>query len=148
MKSLCVWLALALAGCGAKTSSSTSPSAPAGPVAQAPADDDPSCPLLVPGTSLSVDNYEMGAALVFVTTGDPLSVRARAARLADMYTKQDGPPDALGMMFSTGVMTAEATEIDGGARVSFSAIQRNAVRAVQDELKLHASHLSGGTCKM
>lgn len=135
-------LALSLAGCGSKsgTPSTTTTAMPSH-------DDDPSCPLLVPGTSISVENSEMGAALVFVTTGDALAVRSRAARLAEMYTKHDGPADALAMMFSEG-MTATAMEIDGGARVEFAAIQRTGVAGVQQELQMHASHLTGGTCKM
>jgi hypothetical protein len=140
MKSHCFWLVLVLAACGSKSSSP----ATTVPSDQAAAADDPSCPLLVPGTSISVESSEMGAALVFVTTGDPLAVRSRAARLAEMYTKQDGPPNAMGMMFSKG-MTATAMEIEGGARVEFAAIERTAVAGVQKELQMHASHLTGGT---
>lgn len=135
-------LAFALAACGSNTSSTASTT----PVAKAPADD-PSCPLLVPGTSVTVEDTATGAALVFVTTGDPLAVRARAASLAEMHTKHDGPRTALGMMFSPG-STAMATEIDGGARVEFVAAQAGNPAPLQQELRMHVSHLTGGSCEM
>jgi hypothetical protein len=149
MKTLCVLalasavaLGVALGACGSK-GSSTEQTVPTKPVAT----DDPSCPLLVPGTSVSVEDSTNGAALVFVTTGDPLAVRARAAALAEMHTKHDGPATAMGMMFSPG-SKAVATEVEGGARVEFAAEGPDKVTALQQELRMHASHLTGGTCEM
>jgi hypothetical protein len=142
MKSLMFSLVLGAAACG----SSSSPS-PTTPTAQTAAADDPSCPLLVPGTSLSVEDTTTGAALVFVTTGDPLAVRARAAKLAEMHTGHDGPPNQMGMMFTAG-STATATEIEGGARVEFAATAPDGAAALQKELRMHASHLTGGSCEM
>lgn len=139
----CLVVVAALGACGSKSS-------PTGTVAptQAPAAaDDPTCPLLVPGTSLSVEDTTNGAALVFVTTGDPLAVRARAAALADMHTKHDGPPTAMGMMFTAG-STATASEVEGGARVEFAAAQPDGAAQIQKELRMHASHLTGGGCEM
>src|SRR5690606_6112860 len=78
MKSLSLCLLLVAAACGGSRSSSETTT----PVATPAPADDPSCPLLVPGTSVSVEDTDDGAALVFVTTGDPLAVRARAAALA------------------------------------------------------------------
>lgn len=139
---LCLALSLSLAACGGSKSST----APTSPTEQAKADD-PSCPLLVPGTSLSVEDTTGGAALVFVTTGDPLAVRARAAKLAEMHTQHNGPATAMGMMFTAG-STAIATEIEGGARVEFAAAQPDGAAALQKELRMHASHLTGGSCEM
>lgn len=138
MKSVCVAVALALAGCGGR-------SAP--PLAMHPAAaDDPSCPLLVPGTSLSVEATATGAALVFVTTGDPLAVRARAAKLAEMHNQRDGDPSAMGMRFSPG-STATATEAEGGARVELAAAQPEGVASLQQEARDHATHMTGGSCR-
>ena len=134
---------LAALACGG-SNSSTAQTTPADRAAKA---DDPSCPLLVPGTSLSVEDTTGGAALVFVTSGDPLAVRARAAKLAEMHTKHDGPETAMGMMFSAG-STATATEVEGGARVEFAAAQPDGAAALQKELRMHASHLTGGSCEM
>jgi hypothetical protein len=133
---------LAALACGG----SPVPSRPASTPDRALADD-PSCPLLVPGTSLSVEDTTGGAALVFVTTGDPLAVRARAAKLAEMHTQHDGPATAMGMMFTSGSM-ATATEIDGGARVEFAAARPDDAATVQKELRMHASHMTGGSCEM
>jgi hypothetical protein len=143
MKLLACCIALSLAGCGSKGSSTTTTTTPT--VTQTA--DDPSCPLLVPGTSLSVEDTEAGAALVFVTTGDPLAVRSRAAALAEMHTKHDGPSSAMGMMFPKAT-TATAMEVQGGARVEFAAATPDQVSAVQKELRMHASHLTGGNCEM
>jgi hypothetical protein len=109
--------------------------------------DDPSCPLLVPGTSISVEDTPSGAALVFVTTGDTTAVRTRAITLAAMHTKHDGPPHALGMMFS-GTSTATESDVEHGARVEFNAKQPDSVGALQAELRMHAGHLTSGTCEM
>ena len=144
MKLLACCIALALSACGT-TKSAPSPT-PVTPVTTAKADD-PSCPLLVPGTSLSVEDTEAGAALVFVTTGDAVAVRSRAAALAAMHTKHDGPSSAMGMMFSP-TSTATAMEIEGGARVEFAAATPNQVGDLQKELRMHAGHLTGGSCEM
>jgi hypothetical protein len=141
MKSVLFALALATAACGG--SSSTKTTAPPTTAAA----DDASCPLLVPGTSVTVEDTTTGAALVFVTTGDPLAVRARAAKLAEMHNQRNGDAGALGMMFSAGP-TATATEIEGGARVEFAAAQPDGATAVQKELRGHASHMTGGSCEM
>jgi hypothetical protein len=142
--SLCLFLAIAACGGGGGSTSTTTPKTVA-------AADDPSCPLLVPGTSVSVEDTTNGAALVFVTTGDPLAVRARAAKLAEMHTKRDGDKKSMGMMFTMGATAdaaAMATEVDGGAKVEFNAPQPDGAAGIQKELRMHASHLTGGTCEM
>jgi hypothetical protein len=144
MVKLCLSLVvgIALAACG----STPTPQQPTTPPPQAAADD-PTCPLLVPGTSISVEDTPNGAALVFVTSGNALQVRARAAAFADMHTKHDGPSGTMGMMFSP-QSTATATKIDGGARVEFTAKSPDDVAKVQSELRMHAGHLTGGSCEM
>lgn len=52
-----------LAACGSAKPVSETPR----PV---PATSDPSCPVAVPGTSVTVEDLDNGAALVFITTGD------------------------------------------------------------------------------
>jgi hypothetical protein len=140
---LTLLLAAALGACGAKSSGKHEDTTLPAPKTA----DDPTCPLLVPGTSLSVEDTDRGAALVFVTTGDAAAVRTRAVALAAMHTSHDGPPDAMGMMFSP-TSTATAKDIDGGARVEFSAKNPDDAAKVQDELRMHAGHLTGGTCEM
>src|SRR5688572_28737173 len=51
---------------------------------------DPSCPVEVPGTSVTVEDTDTGAALVFVTTGDIAEVRRRAAALAQTHNEHHG----------------------------------------------------------
>ena len=114
--------------------------------AAATAPDDPSCPVLVPGTSVSVEDTPTGAALVFVTTGNVADVRTRSARLATMHATKAGPTGAMGMMISTPA-TAEIAEIPAGAKITFTATPDN-VAPLQSELHAHARHLAGGTCEM
>ncbi len=145
MKKVCLSLLIATAACGGTSTATqdTTPVAAPGPAAA----DDPTCPLVVPGTSLSVEDTTTGAALVFVTTGDAKAVRARAAAFAQMHTNHDGPPKALGMMFSP-TSTAAASEIEGGARVELTPNNPEDVAKLQSELRMHAGHLTGGSCAM
>jgi len=69
-----VWLALCACGHPAAHDTTTKP-----PPA---AESDASCPLEVPGTSVTEEDTIGGGALVFVTTGDAASVYARAQKFA------------------------------------------------------------------
>jgi len=57
--------------------------------------DDPSCPVSVPGTSVTVEDTDSGAALVFVTTGDVAELRKRVAAMAKMHNEHHGAMGAL-----------------------------------------------------
>src|SRR5262245_13286048 len=127
---LSLLVGIAVAGCGGKQ-----PATHDTTVTAKPAPDDPTCPLLVPGTSLSVEDTTTGAALVFVTTGDATAVRTRATALADMHTKHDGPAIAMGMMFSPS-STATASDIEGGSRIEFSAKNPDDAGKLQSELRM------------
>lgn len=108
---------------------------------------DPSCPLEVPGTSISVEDTANGAALVFVTTGDAAQVRTRANAFVTMHAKHDGPNNALGMMFPA-EWTASEKDIEGGARVEFAPAKPDGAADLQSMLRMHAGHLSSGSCAM
>ncbi|MGN6107902.1 MAG: hypothetical protein ACTHU0_22530 [Kofleriaceae bacterium] len=82
MKNLGLALGLALAACGSSAQPGSTVPAPG---AAAAATDDPTCPVLVAGTSVTVEDTDQGAALVFVTTGDIDAVRTRARALAEMH---------------------------------------------------------------
>ena len=103
--------------------------------------------MLVAGTSVAVEDTPDGAALVFVTTGDVAAVRKRAATLADMHAHHAGDPNAMGNMIATR-STAAAADVDGGSRVTFTAGDPGDVGKLQSELRMHAQHLTGGTCEM
>ena len=133
---------VALVACGGSKAHPTSTPPPAPATAG-----DPSCPLEVPGTSVTVEDTASGAALVFVTTGDAAAVRTRAQALATMHTKHDGPQMALGMMFPH-EWTAAEKDTDGGARVEFAAAKPEDAAGVQSQLRMHAGHLTSGSCAM
>jgi len=134
-------LLAALLGCSG--SSKPAPASPATPVAH----DDPTCPVLVAGTSITVEDTDGGAAFVFVTTGDAAAVRTRANALAEMHNAHAGSGHEMGHMIAT-KSTAASSELPNGARVTFTAASPGEAGALQSELRMHAQHLAGGTCEM
>jgi len=169
-------ISLFLAACGG-SSQSAAPAAPAPATsAPAPASDDPSCPVAVPGTSVSVEDTDSGAALVFVTTGDVTELRRRVAEMTRMHNDQHASMGALptgdegdaqaghgehaghdmpgggehaghaGGMISVH-SSAAAEDIEGGARMVITAGAGDVAR-LQGELRTHAQHLASGTCEM
>lgn len=118
------------------------------PTPTEPSGDDPSCPLVVPGTSIAVEDTAEGPAFVFVTTGDVAQVRTRGQALAAMHNDRKGSPDSLGMMFSP-KSTAKAADIEGGMRITFTPTAPATNAEVGDELRMHGGHLAGASsCKM
>jgi hypothetical protein len=108
---------------------------------------DPTCPVEVPGTSVTVEDTATGGSLVFVTTGDVVAVRQRAAAFVAMHARHDGPESAMGMMVGTG-STAAASDVDHGVTITFTAAKPDDVAELQNELRMHAHHLANGSCKM
>ncbi|MFN0252189.1 MAG: hypothetical protein ACKV2T_35260 [Kofleriaceae bacterium] len=141
---LLVGLVVGACSSPAKPTTTTTTTTPA----DLPTTDDPSCPLLVPGTSISVEDSTEGPAFVFVTTGDVAQVRTRGQALAATHNERKGSPDALGMMFSA-KSTAKAADVEGGVRVTFTPTAPATNAEVGDELRMHGGHLSGASsCKM
>lgn len=188
-----------ISACGGGGKSTTATQAPRGG-----STDDPSCPVAVPGTSVTVEDTNSGAALVFVTTGDAGELRKRAAAMAAMHNDHHGSMGALpdgtnagdghaghdmsghaghdmgsgsapqghaghdmgsgnapqshaghdmgnhsghagGMI---GVHSkADSVDVEGGAKVVFTASAAD-VAKLQAELRMHAQHMSNGTCAM
>ena len=81
-----IFRSLLLATVVACGSSPTSSETPKQPTATA----DPSCPVAVPGTSVTVEDTDTGAALVFVTTGDAGELRKRVGAMAQMHNDHHG----------------------------------------------------------
>lgn len=77
-------VSLGSAACGGGSSGPATASTTPKPTADAA---DPSCPVVVAGTSVTVEDASNGAALVFVTTGDVAEVRRRAGELARMHNE-------------------------------------------------------------
>lgn len=143
MSRLSLGFVIVIAACGAKQPAPSNPP-PTGSASEAAHATDPSCPLEVPGTSVTVEDTATGAALVFVTTGDASELSKRATAFAAMHNKHDGPADAMGMMFPQDWKAVEQ-DIEGGSRVEFSASDPS---VVQSQLRMHAGHLTSGTCAM
>jgi hypothetical protein len=108
---------------------------------------DATCPLEVPGTSVSVEDAPDGIALVFVTTGSVDDVRHHAGTLVEAYNHPPAPASTLAAMLANDA-TAAATDVQGGSRVVFTAPTPEGAPKLQSELRMHAQHLSAGTCKM
>lgn len=75
-----VSVVLAACGGGSSATETTTPTKTA--------NSDPSCPVTVAGTSVSVEDTTNGASLVFVTTGDVAEVRRRVTAMASMHNEQ------------------------------------------------------------
>lgn len=133
MRSLALIL---LVACGQPAKHETT-TAPAPAVAK-----DPTCPLEVPGTSLTVEDTNDGAALVFVTTGDATDVQARADAFAAQHASATG--DTFAAMVAKSA-TVKSERIDHGAKLVFTG---GDAAAIQSELRMHAGHLSTGSCSM
>jgi hypothetical protein len=142
MRNLCFSLLIVCAACGGKSAPSSTTTPPT-----SVAKDDPTCPLIVPGTSLSVEDTTDGIAMIFVTTGDADGVRTRTASLAEMHNKHDGPAGSMGMMFPP-TSSARWNKVDGGARLELVANDPKDVAKLQGDIRMHAGHLTGGTCEM
>ena len=84
LKLTAVLVSLMTVACGG---SSGGPATSTIPSKQAADASDPSCPISVPGTSVSVEDAPGGAALVFVTTGDVADLRRRVAAMASMHNE-------------------------------------------------------------
>ena len=133
MRSLALIL---LVACGQPAKhDATTPAAPA-------VSKDPTCPLEIPGTSLTVEDTNDGAAMVFVTTGSANDVQARADAFAAQHPTATG--DTFAAMVAKGAVVA-AQHIDHGAKLVFTGAD---VAAIQSELRMHAGHLSAGSCAM
>jgi hypothetical protein len=157
---------IALFACGGGgTTTPTTPTTPAS---------DPACPVQVAGTSVTVEDTDTGAALVFVTTGDVADVRKRAAVMAQKHnehhlamgplpdgtntggghdhahhhdhgTGHDGHGKGGGMIAVHSKATT--SEITGGIKLAFVANAPD-VGKLQSELRVHAQHYAAGSCEM
>ena len=130
-----VALGCGVVGCGAPRTVGPPP-----PTATAPIDD-PTCPLLVPGTTLTVEDTPAGPSFVFLTTGDLDEVRARGRALATMHNDRLGPEGAMGLVIA-GTSSAVAADLDGGVRVTYRPADPNDAGKLGDELRRHGNHLA------
>lgn len=132
---------------------------------------DPGCPVEVAGTSVTVEDTDTGAALVFVTTGEVAELRKRAGALAQKHNDHHaamGPlpdgTDAAGghahhhehgsdhdhaAMSSMIQIHSKAvlSDVDGGSKVAFISSAAD-IGKLQSELRMHAKHYAAGTCRM
>ncbi len=127
---------LLLVACGQPAKhDTTAPPAPA-------AAHDATCPLEVPGTSVTVEDTPDGAAMGFVTTGDASAVQAAADAFAAAHGSASG--SSFAAMVAKGA-TVTAQRITGGAKLVFAGSD---APGIQSELRMHAGHMSAGSCAM
>ncbi len=114
------------------------------------------CPMKIKGTTAHAEDVERGAALLFTTTGDVTEVRGRVGKMAAMHTSMHargmgGMAGDGGMAMKKGEMMASSVkvdEIEGGARVVFTARDVSKVDALRAEVRDHAAHMATGDCPM
>jgi hypothetical protein len=132
-----LFLSIGVAACGG--SSSGSP-ATAEPEATPAFVGDPSCPVEVPGTSVSVEDAGGGVALVFVTTGDVADVRRRAGEMARMHNDHHSKMGPL----PAGAEVAGADGHDHGAMAAGGAHDHHA-SGPAEKAGSHAGHAAGAS---
>lgn len=109
---------------------------------------DASCPMTFAGTSVTEEDTTNGGALAFVTSPASLDgVRKAGVTLAQMHNQHSGPGDAMGMMIGT-KSTAVVEQIPTGTRIVFTPASPDDASVLQNELRMHASHLQPGSCEM
>lgn len=163
-------LLVLLVACGGTSTSTSTGTTTAPKVA-----DDPACPVAVSGTSVTVEDTDTGAALVFVTTGDVADLRKRAAAMAQKHNEHHaamGPlPDGMdasgghehhhghdadhanhanhgGGGSMIGVHSkATPVDVEGGIKIAFISGAAD-IGKLQGELRMHAKHYAAGTCEM
>lgn len=133
MRSLVLFLLVAACG-GQPAKHDTTVQAP-------PQASDPTCPLEVPGTSVTVEDANDGAAMVFVTTGNAADVQTRADAFAAAHATANNGFAA--MVAKSAAVTSQ--HVDHGAKLVFTGSD---AASIQSELRMHAGHLSAGSCQM
>ena len=128
-----------------------SSSPPAHQPAPKPADADQTCPMEVPGTSVSEEDSDRGAALVFTTTGDAVELQTRCDTFEAFHQTKDVIPGQFAAMIKTpsSVISIHRAPLPANVvRLEFGAKDPAQIGALQSELRMHASMLTAGTCKM
>jgi mono/diheme cytochrome c family protein len=128
---------------------------PPGPAVVGPSAADPSCPVAVKGTSVTVEESAGDIALVFLTTSSIPELRKRAGTMAAMHNEHHsamaGGAGADHSMHAGGMIRvhsqARTEDIVGGVRIVFTVADAERTPLVE-ELRMYAQHLGAGTCAM
>lgn len=113
------------------------------------------CPTDLPGATVTAEEVEGGAALVFTTrAGDVAALRDEVREMADMNNQNrlDGKPMGRGTggLVPGGMMipatTASAEDIEGGARLVFEPKDISQVEAIRDQARVRAARMATGEC--
>ena len=91
---------------------------------------------------MTVEDTPDGGAMVFVTTGDAAAVQAAADAFAAAHGSATG--SSFAAMVAKGA-SVTAQRITGGAKLVFTGSE---AAGLQSELRMHADHLSAGSCAM
>lgn len=118
------------------------------------------CPMHAPGASVTAQDTQGGAALVFTTTGDVEDLRTRVRQMADMHNRM-GPHTMGGQMQGGGMheghgmmgmmmVESEATvaDIEGGARLELRPRDPAQLDQLRASVRTHAQQLAAGECPM
>lgn len=171
---LVITMLLAFVGCGrpdtarpavgpTSASAATAPSAPAAGQTGTGSGTASGCPMMVPGATASVTDVDGGAAITW--TAPPSAVASlredvhamaqqRGAMMAacpcrGMMRRHGGPP-MQGTMSMQAMPPADvrADDVEGGARLTFTAKDPADVAALRSHVRMHVEHMNGGHCPM
>ncbi len=113
------------------------------------------CPMEVPGTQVSVADTRDGVAIAFTTSDDVAQLRRRVHGMAAMHEKMmhEEMMSGGGMMGSGDMMkmvdsTAQAEDIDAGARIVVTPKDPAQLAELRDHVREHAGRMASGHCPM
>lgn len=112
------------------------------------------CPTEVPGTTVNVDRFDGGIALVFTTLiGDVNDLRARVHHTAEQIererTSASGESEPIAtdaQAFSSIPTTATAIDIDAGARLELRPVSDQDLDRLRTAAEQRATQLASGQC--
>lgn len=118
------------------------------------------CPMQVPGTQVSAEDTNDGAAMVFTTTGDVDELRQRVHQMAKMHDQMSadnaGPGMGTGgmgarhkhMMANVVPSNASAEDVDRGARINLTPKDPSKLSDLRAHAREHAARMASGQCPM
>lgn len=107
------------------------------------------CPMRDKNVSVTAEDVDGGAALVFSTSGDLSFLRAHVGKMVEHHNGMAAAEHKpMGMMAGMPASTARAEDIEGGARLIFTPTSPADLDALRAHVKAHAARAKEGSCPL
>jgi hypothetical protein len=105
------------------------------------------CPMKDKNVTVTGEDVDGGAALVFKSSGDVASLRAHVAKMVEHHNGMaSAEHKPMGMMAGMPASNARAEEVDGGVRLIFTPTSPADLEALRAHVKTHTAN--AGSCPM